>query len=76
MNVVFDKNASTQRYADDLIGAAQKLERAARFLKEQAKTVRQYGLLRVEHPIYREAQSAYVLAVANDAANDIMNGGS
>lgn len=76
MALVFEKNGDTQAYADDLIGAAQALERAARFLKSQAKVVREHGLIKMDRPnIYRESQAAYVLSVAKHAAEEIEKGG-
>jgi hypothetical protein len=39
------RNEATARLADDLIGAAQQLERLARSLKQQATVIRQHGVI-------------------------------
>lgn len=38
------RNESTAQLADDLIGAAQELEKAAKALRADAKAIRQHGL--------------------------------
>jgi hypothetical protein len=43
LNYINDKH--TRDLADDLIGAAQQLERLARTLKDQAKTIRAHGIV-------------------------------
>ena len=41
------RNEATAQLADDLIGAAQELEKAAKALRADAKAIRQHGLPRL-----------------------------
>ena len=62
------KNARTAKLADDLIGAAQALEREARRLKDKANMIRQYGLTK-----WSDTDDV-VQHMALHAAADIKNG--